>query len=519
MRENAALYVCGGVHNAGPGEPMNTTRIAVLLALLIAGVGRPALAQTATFSRIDTAVQLSLQGRVTVGDFDRDGFPDLVLETHSLTEAFGLHFLRGLGDGTFGPPSQVFSGCCSSSGAGDVNGDDKLDVVFVEGEGVGVLPGRGDGTFGSLIRTSTRAFSPRPPLILDFNRDAKLDLALSDQAGGISVLLGHGDGTFGTAVNFPITGGSFANSLVGGDFNGDGILDIAASNPGPPNFFGTNVSVLLGKGDGTFGSPTDFPVGVTPYPMATADFNADHKLDIAVANYHSFSVSVLLGHGDGTFAPQLETPDGPFPVGLGAADFNGDGKPDLASGGAATSLAILLGHGDGTVGPVNEVAALTSTQGLAVADFDRDGKPDVVIVYLSPANAFSIFLNTTASDITPPVVTASASPSSLWPPNGRLAAVTLTGTITDTGSGVDASSATFQVADEYGLVQPSGPVDVDADGSYRVQVLLPATRQGWDVDGRTFSLRVSATDKAGNPGSGTALVTVSHDRGHAAGPR
>ena len=76
--------------------------------------------------------------------------------------------------------------------------------------------------------------------------------------------------------------------------------------------------------------------------------------------------------------------------------------------------------------------------------------------------------------------------------------MTLSGTITDTGSGVDASSATFEVKDEYGLVQPSGPVDVHADGSYRVQVLLPASREGSDSDGRTFSVTVSAKDKAGN---------------------
>ena len=182
---------------------------------------------------------------------------------------------------------------------------------------------------------------------------------MANQDGGVSVLLGNGDGTFGTAANFPIGGGTVANGLAAGDFNGDGILDIAASNPGPPDFHGTNVSVLLGKGDGAFGPPTDFTVGTYPFPIVTADFNADSKLDIAVANYLSASVSVLLGHGDGTFAPKLDALDGPFPVGLGVADFNGDGKPDVAIGSAATSLAILLGNGDGTLGPANAFAGIT----------------------------------------------------------------------------------------------------------------------------------------------------------------
>ncbi len=491
---------------------MNTTRTAVLLLSLIVFFDRPALAQPPTFSRIDNAPMLSLSGGVTVGDFNADGLPDLVLETHTSTEALGLYFLRGQGDGTFAAPIQVFSGCCANVTNGDVNGDGKLDLIFSFGSEEWVLLGKGDGTFGDLQRSPAPA-SPRAPLVLDFNGDGKLDLALADQGGGVSILLGKGDGTFATATNFPIGGGAAANAIVAGDFNGDGVLDIAASNPGPPNFTGTTVSVLLGNGDGTFGAPTDFIVGTDPFPIVTADFDQNTELDLAVANYMSASVSVLLGKGDGTFAPKLDALDGPFPVGIGAADFNGDGRPDIAIGSAAPSLAVLLGNGDGTVGPVNSFAAVTSAQNLAIADFNLDGKPDVVIVYLPPTNAFSVFLNTTMPDTTPPVVTASASPSTLWPPSGRIVPVTISGTITDMGSGVDPSSATFQVTDEYGLVHPSGSIAVNDDGSYRVQVSLTASREGSDRDGRTYSITVSAKDKAGNLGSGKTEVHVPHDRG------
>ena len=493
---------------------MHTTRVPfLLLSFALIFFVLPALAQTPTFSRIDTATELSLSGGVTVGDFDGDGFPDLVLQTHSGTEALGLHFLRGLGDGTFAAPIQVFSGCCASVGAADVNGDGSLDLVFHGVEAIWVLPGNGDGSFAAGMRTPTRAYSAREPLLLDFNGDGRIDIALANQDGGVSVLPGNGDGTFGATATFPIGGGSVASGLAAGDFNGDGVLDIAASNPGPPDFDGTNVSVLLGAGDGSFGPPTDFTVGTLPFPLVTADFNADGNVDIAVANYKSASVSLLLGHGDGTFAPRIDALDGAFPVGLGAADFNGDGQTDVAIGGAATSLAVLLGNGDGTLGSVNALPSLTSAQSLALADFNLDGRPDVVIVYLPPANAFSVFLNTTSTDTTAPVVTVSANPSILLPPNRMMVPVTLTGTVTDTGSDVALASATFAVEDEYGLVQPSGSIQVHADGSYSVQIMLAASRRGSDTDGRTYRVTVTVTDQAGNTAAVEAIVRVAHDRG------
>jgi hypothetical protein len=491
---------------------MNTTRIAILLSFFVAFFHHPVLAQQPTFSRVDTALPLSLWGGVTVGDFNADGFPDLVLETHTITEPLGLYFLRGQGDGTFAAPVQLFSGFGTHVANGDFNGDGKLDLVFGSGDEEWVLLGNGDGTFGSAQRSSAPP-TGRPPLVADFNRDGKLDLALADQNGGVSVLLGNGNGTFTTFRNFPISGSVVATALVADDFNADGAIDIAASNPGPPDFTGTAVSILLGKGDGTFGPPTDFTVGTDPFPIVTADFDRNGVIDLAVANYQAASVSVLLGNGDGTFAPNRDASDGAYPIGLAAADFNGDGKPDLAIGSAATSLAVLLGNGDGTMGPVNSFASVTSAENLAVADFNLDGKPDVLIVYLGPPNAFSVFLNTTTSDTTPPVVTASANRSILWPPSGRTVAVTISGTITDTGSGVAPGTAMFRVSDEYGLVQPSGPIVVNDGGSYRVQVLLTASRNGSDLDGRTYTITVSAKDKAGNLGSGQTAVRVAHDGG------
>jgi len=117
-------------------------------------------------------------------------------------------------------------------------------------------------------------------------------------------------------------------------------------------------------------------------------------------------------------------------------------------------------------------------------------------------------------DLTPPAVSVSANPSTLWPPNGKMVPVTVSGAITDALSGVDPSTAAFNVVDEYGQVQPHGRVSLCHGGSYSFTVYLQASRNGNDKDGRHYTITVSAKDYAGNPGSGSAVVIVPHDQGH-----
>jgi hypothetical protein len=117
-------------------------------------------------------------------------------------------------------------------------------------------------------------------------------------------------------------------------------------------------------------------------------------------------------------------------------------------------------------------------------------------------------------DTTPPALNVSARPSRLWPPNGKMVSVTVSGMITDSSSGVDPTTATFSVADEYGSVQPTGPVSLGPGGSYLFTILLEASRLGGDKNGRQYTITVSAEDLAGNPGSASTVVTVPHDEGN-----
>jgi hypothetical protein len=116
-------------------------------------------------------------------------------------------------------------------------------------------------------------------------------------------------------------------------------------------------------------------------------------------------------------------------------------------------------------------------------------------------------------DLTTPVVTASASPTTLWPPNHKLVGVTVTGTVTDASGGVP-GMVHYQVLDEYGRVQPSGNAPV-VGGNYSFGVNLQASRTGQDKDGRLYTIVVTAVDEAGNTGSARTFVVVPHDQGHA----
>jgi Ca2+-binding RTX toxin-like protein len=122
--------------------------------------------------------------------------------------------------------------------------------------------------------------------VADFNEDGKKDLAVAAYLNGVPVLLGKGDGTFGAAQN---AGFYRAFSVTSSDFDADGNIDLAASDVGSDR-----VSVSRGNGDGTFGVPQTFQVAPDVRSVIGTDFDGDQIADLAVANHSSSSVSVLL---------------------------------------------------------------------------------------------------------------------------------------------------------------------------------------------------------------------------------
>jgi len=241
----------------------------------------------------------------------------------------------------------------------------------------------------------------------DFNADGKLDLVVANlYSSDVSVFLGKGNGTFEPAVNYNVRSDPYSVAL--GDFNGDGRVDLAVVNDGS-----NSVSVLLGKGDGTFQAALNYGTGPQPTSVAVGDFNRDGKLDLAVTSFASDTVSVLLGNGDDTFRTALSYGAGTQPWSVAVGDFNRDGRLDLAVANKfGDNISILLGNGDGTfLSPVN-YAVGSAPESVAVADFNRDGKLDVVVGNFD-SNDISVLLGNGDGTFKAAVNYAVASPQSI----------------------------------------------------------------------------------------------------------
>ncbi len=216
-------------------------------------------------------------------------------------------------------------------------------------------------------------------LVGDYNGDGKLDIAASGFQAGIYIYLGNGDGTFQTPMSMNGCQVNTPQSMVQGDFNGDGILDLVTTDAD-----GSEFCVSLGKGDGTFTFLGAVNGARFSGVIAVGDFNGDGKLDVVQPDFANDSADVFLGNGDGTFQNAIEYPAGiEFPGYVAVGDFNGDGVADIIAGTDFGSFSVLLGNGSGGFNPPIVLTSTTSLGSMWVADVNHDGKLDLVAVSLS----------------------------------------------------------------------------------------------------------------------------------------
>lgn len=293
----------------------------------------------------------------------------------SAIEAFG----KGMVTQAQGKPAQAV--------IADFNGDGLPDLATPDAafgpSSLVVFLGKGNGQFQKPV-IYPAAYFASSILAGDFNNDGILDLAVMSQGdtgtdGVVALFLGNGDGTFQQPLSDVIGGLPVAITL--GDFNRDGILDFASTD-----YFANTASVSLGNGDGTFQAPVAYPVGSGPYFIWSADFNNDGFADLAIVNDNDNTVSVLLGKGDGTFGMQKTYGTGNQVEYVTSADLNGDGNQDLlVANFSDETVGVLLGNGDGTFQNQVPYKVGGNDSGIAVADLNGDGIPDVVAAYYKPA--------------------------------------------------------------------------------------------------------------------------------------
>lgn len=333
-----------------------------------------------------------------IGDFNGDGKPDLINVNN---QSKSVSLLVGNGDGTFQAKKDTAVGAGPQFVAsGDLNGDQKLDAVVSNSTDntASVLLGNGDGTFQAKVDYPVGT-KPVAIALADLNHDRILDMVTmnlgSSVAGDstLSVLLGKGDGTFQAAVNYPAGDGDDTVRIE--DLNQDTHPDLLTRE-------GSNIWVLLGKGDGTFQSESKTPLPGVLWDFATGDFNADGKVDVAATSSAQNAIYILLGQGDGAFAAP-RTFSVPGPTFVYTADLDGDGALDLIVRGNSGSLAdrgrasqqitVLRGLGDGRFQPPGTVIRCGGYPGpMVIGDLNGDHRPDLVSM---SSNNFlaSVFLN------------------------------------------------------------------------------------------------------------------------------
>ena len=303
-------------------------------------------------------------GDVGLGDFNRDGVLDVVVahrdpayERPAQFDSVSVAF--GVGDGTFGPPTEMYvQGVPVVVRAVDVNGDGADDIVTANARAsfydpVSVLLSNGDRTFRDERSFRAGAADPKDLAAGDLNGDGWADVVTvtgTDSSGTATILWGGGDGSFPAPEQLAVARGALAVAL--GDLNGDGYLDLVTGNS--PSYLdpGSSVSVLLGRGDGTFEARVDYAVDGTPQQLRLADMNGDDKLDVVATHGTGGTFSIGLGRGDGTFAAgdvaSFALGDNANLRSFGIGDFDGDGKSDLAVANAdRTGVLVALQAGLG----------------------------------------------------------------------------------------------------------------------------------------------------------------------------
>ena len=221
----------------------------------------------------------------------------------------------------------------------------------------------------------------------DLNLDGEPDLiTVNSKNNSLSLLYGKGDGTFHTPRHIRVA--EEPTMVTVGDVNRDNIPDLIVNSRGQEMFV-----VLPGNGDGSFRKPIPIKTGKVPLNVILADFNNDEKLDAAVTLTFD-QMEIYIGTGDGYFNKGETYFSGSRSFSGVAEDFNSDDKIDIAlatSGSNSSSIRVFLGNGNGTFQKPKVYAKKLVPLAVILEDMNEDGKFDLVFASGKGDNLYMLY--------------------------------------------------------------------------------------------------------------------------------
>jgi adhesin/invasin len=386
----------------GCGDTPGTTVDAGVDAVIPIDMAEPPTCALVHATSVTTSAQPT---SVVVARVDADAHVDILVLTNTQVLLY-----RGDGDGHLDDGTLVTTTQAGGTGswaahrlaAADFDGDAKLDVAYIDGAGVAMRRGNGDGTFASAtpvtLSTVEGAMEVQRITATDIDGDQNQDLVIlriRTSSGpridsAIDVLRGDGQGMFGTPVVLrlplgpaptdPFMGDPLPFWFVTGDVTGDGHADLIVSTP---SNMPMPITLYRGNGTGAFASPQGIADRDGAHPLTLADVDLDGDRDLVVAGS---SIRVLRGDDTGQFGSPIEV-FAADPMETLATDLTGDGVIDIVAANFSSStlgnVSLLVGTGTATFEDAANTTACPDTScltlGIASGDFDEDGRADVVV--------------------------------------------------------------------------------------------------------------------------------------------
>ena len=320
-----------------------------------------------------------------IADFNNDHQDDIVVASNVVNaiQIFLVHY-----DADFTSETSYMTGSSphpASISIGDLNNNGQSDVVLANpgSDDLELLLRYNNGIFVERMIFSTGDGShPQSVTIADFNQDNFFDIAVVNAwQNNMNVFLGLGNESFDTRRVYSTGLASAPNSIVAGDLNKDGRMDVVVVNE-----MTDNVAVFLAFDYVSFTNHIIYEPGAisTPYYVSSGDFNNDHLVDIAIININAHNLGIYLGYGNGTFSDQItySTGQSSKPISLGVGDFDNDSCLDVvvANSGIHT-IVVFLGYCNGSFqSPISYSTGDSSTpSSVAVADFNKDNRLDIIV--------------------------------------------------------------------------------------------------------------------------------------------